>query len=133
MNRYTAPLASLVLCLTGAALLLSAGLVPLDGSGKLSVCIVEETADRTRLAPGQLAVLDGLAFRQAIADAGGTFVGCIDKDLLGPDKKPPAALAPWVEAAKGYSPPVLLVSRGGKIRAYAITTEAAACKAAGVK
>ena len=86
-----------------------------NSSGKLSVCIVEETADRTKLTRDQQAAIGSLTLRAAIS-AKGVFVGDVDQNIVGPDRQPPADLKPWLDAAKGQKLPVLLYRHGtGKI------------------
>ena len=128
----------IVLLLVGLVARFGISLLPDSGgefsNGPFSVCIVERETDRTALSDAQLAVIDGLAFRKAITGSGGTFIGCVDVAALGPGKKPAVSLVPWLKAAEGATPPVLLVQRGtAKIKVYPITDEASARKAVGVK
>jgi hypothetical protein len=80
--------------------------------GPATVCIVEETSVRSSVDPGQIVVLNSVKFPKAVTDGGGTFLGCFDKDILDRDKKPPADLVQYLEAAKSAKLPALVIKRG---------------------
>jgi hypothetical protein len=87
-------------------------------SGPVTVCIVEETADRSALPAGQRAILQSLTFIAEVEKDGGKFLGCVDKDVLGKDGKPPAELIPFLEEAKKVMKlPALVYQRGSRAKA----------------
>jgi hypothetical protein len=89
-------------------------------SGPLTVCIIEETKMRSKLPDGQAAILASGSFIDVIEQSGGTFLGCIDKDVVDRDGNPPAYLVPYLAEAslkvKDY--PALAYRHGnGKVTA----------------
>lgn len=90
--------------------------------GPVTVCIIEETHDRTPLLPSQKALLNSVSFPKEIAAKGGIFLGCFDKDVVDRDKQPPKDLVPYLAAAglKVKTYPALAWNRGSKFIAIAL-------------
>jgi hypothetical protein len=90
--------------------------------GPATVVIIEETKDRAVLPVSQIAIMTSATFKPAVEAAGGTFLGCFDKDIVDRDKKVPADLAPYLEAAKKTTLPALVIKRGNRITAIPLPT-----------
>jgi hypothetical protein len=114
-NTYT-PIA---LLLIGIGLLLGPELNSIKGT--VTVAIIEETADRPKLPATQIELMTSTTFGPAVKAAGGTFLGCFDKDITDHDKKQPAELAPYIQAAEKLpNLPALVYKRGSKVTAIAL-------------
>jgi hypothetical protein len=80
---------------------------------KLFVVIVEETQDK---AAGRGAMLADPAVAERFREKGHQW-RVVDKDVVGPDGKPPADITPYLSRAKGKAyPQVFLVDADGNLR-----------------
>ena len=85
--------------------------------GPVTVCIIEETSERSKLPATQLSLMESTTFPAAIMSAGGIYLGCFDKDVVDRDKNPPKDLVPFLDAAGKEGLPKLVYKRGSKITA----------------
>lgn len=97
--------------------------------GPATVVIIEETADRAKLPASQIAILTSTTLAPAVKAAGGTFLGCFDKNIVEiidkdkpvPTRRVPPELAPYLDAAKKFgTTPALVYKRGSKYTAMVL-------------
>ena len=127
MNKAYIPIA---LLLIGIGLMLNTGtgvsipdwVNPVNWivKGPVTAVIIEETSDRHLLPASQIALIESISFPTAIQSAGGTFLGCFDKDIVDRDKKVPTDLVPYLEAAKRIKLPALVYKCRGKVTAITL-------------
>jgi len=130
MNKAYIPIALLLL---GVGLMLNPAVVPTLPDwvnpvnwivkGPVTAVIIQESKDRTHLLGGQVALMESVSFPKEIAAKGGTFLGCFDKDIIDRDKKPPADLVPYLDAAKTVKLPALVYKRGSKVKAIELPAD----------
>lgn len=130
-NKY-APIALLLL---GIGLLLQSGDYSLPelpdwinpvswfSSGPITVCIIEETKDRTHYDPGQVAVMDSVDFILKINESGNSFLGCLDQNVVDRNKQTPKDLEPYFAAASKVKLPALVTKKGSKYKAVELPND----------
>lgn len=93
--------------------------------GPATVCIIEETKDRTSYDKGQIAVMQSTTFPKEIAASGGTFLGCFDKEIVDRNKVTPPDLVPYLSQAsfKVVKYPALVWKRGNKYTAIELPND----------
>ena len=97
--------------------------------GKLTVLLVEETADRPSLPPAQRAVLTSASFRKFLSDKGHRFLGAVDKDLKDATGNAPPTLAPFFSAVGAKTPFIAIRYANGTIKAFPLPADEAATNA----
>ncbi len=79
---------------------------------KWQIVIVYESNDLDNYSANQVAIIKGLAFRKRLAEAGHKLVpgGITDQHVLDRNRRPPASLAPFLDACKGDKLPRICIS-----------------------
>lgn len=80
--------------------------VPPPPPGKLTVMVVEETANRSKLPPAQAAWLTSPTFRRWLTERGHVFLGTKDKDAKGPGDAPAEKIADFLRVSSGAGKPL---------------------------
>lgn len=84
--------------------------------GPLSVLVIEETANRAQLSPGQLAAIQSVAIRETVKAKGGTI------RVLDVDDKTEAMAEPWPTLRRRATlrPPSVVIAAKGRAIEFAL-------------
>ena len=115
MRKYAVPLIAVLLVAVGLAGRYAGTAAGIADPQPIVVVVVEETSQRPKLPKEQIVAMNSLSVRSWLFTHGSRLF-LVDRDVVARDDKPPAALVPFLDRAKGKKlPHMVIANKAGKV------------------